>query len=286
MYENGFELNNGVKIPAIGYGTFPFHKELLNLVPIVIKHGYRMFDTAWMYHNEKVLGEALKNCGVKRDELFITSKVNVYQVYWGKWHHKLRSVLPPYKSVKRAYQESCNNLGLEYLDLYLVHYPYPNFERYWEQMSVLYENGLVRAVGVSSFQPDHLKKLKNVSDVVPAVNQIEMSPYQTNKVTFEYCRDKGIHVEAFSPFGRGLVTKELMAEPVLNCIAKNYNKSVAQIILRWLYQLGIDVLPRSGNEERIKENISFFDFELTPHEIEKIESLNRNINTVNGTIHR
>lgn len=283
-----FILNNGVEIPAVGYGTFPLKEELNTIVPEAIKAGYQLFDTAWLYKNEEYLGKALKDyvlTGGKRSDFFVTSKVNCYQIYAGNLHHKLRKILPPYKSVKKAYRESCERLGLEWVDLYLIHYPYPNFEYYWEQMVGLYSQKEVRAIGVSSFSQKDLERLASVSEVKPSVNQIEMSPYNTNKGILGYCKAHEIQVEAFSPFGRGLVTSELMKEPILCRLAKEKNKSVAQIILRWLNQCGVVVIPRSSNASRIKENIDIWGFELSEDEIKEIDSLNKNLSTINGVRH-
>ncbi len=284
-----FILNNGVEMPAIGFGTFPLKEELLSIIPETIKAGYKLYDTAWLYENEEFLGKAINTSilsgGSKREDFFITSKVNCYQIYAGKIHHKLRKILPPYKSVANAYKESCERLRVEWLDLYLIHYPYPNFEKYWEQMVDIYMRKEVKAIGVSNFRQDDLKRLSNFSIVKPVVNQVEMSPYNTNKGILEYCKTNGIQVEAFSPFGRGLVTSELMNEPILCRLAEKNDTTVAQIILRWLNQCGVVVIPRSSNLARIKANVDIWNFSLTDKEMLQIDSLNKNLSTINGVRH-
>lgn len=273
-------------MPSIGFGTYPLKQELITIIPTVLNAGYRLLDTAWLYQNEHILGEILKTQkNIKREDLFITSKVNCYQIYAGKLHHKLRRVLPPYKTIEKAYIESCDRLRVDYIDLYLIHYPYPNFVYYWKQMENLYQSKKVRAIGVSNFGVKDLDLLRKESSIIPAVNQVEMSPYHTNKEILDYCRAQGIQVEAFSPFGRGLVTTKLMNEPILCEISKIKKKSVGQVILRWLNQLGVIVIPRSSNPSRIKDNINIFDFDLSDSEMRRIDSLNKGISTVNGVIH-
>ena len=279
------QLNNEAFIPAIVMGTFPLRgMELQKLIPSAIELGYRAFDTAWLYKNEVDLGIGIRKSNIPREQLFLSSKLNIGDLYMGRFHHKLRSILPQYKSVRKSYFQSCQRLEVGYLDLYLLHYPYPYFKKYWKEMVALYDEGLIKAIGVSSFKPEHLQALHEVSAIVPAINQIEMNPFNTNKKTLDYCNEHNIRVEAFSPFGRGLLSAQLFSNPTLLAIAKNHNKSVAQVILRWLRQLGVIAIPRSNKIYKLKENLDTADFELSIDEMTEIDSLNQNTTTINGQI--
>lgn len=261
-------------MPAIGYGTYPLKDELLSLVPSAINDGCRLIDTAWKYQNECQIGEAIKssNC----TDLFVESKLNIRQLYPCSWHHKLRAFLPPLHTVESLYDGSCKRLGLDRLNLYFMHYPYPTYQKIWREMVHLYEKKKVDAIGVCSFSKKQLQSVIDESQITPMVNQIEMHPYNTNKETLQFCNEKNIRVMAFSPFGGGLITQRLFADDVLTTIAKEYNKTVSQVILRWIIQLGVVPVFKSSKANRIKENLDVFDFELTTAQIEKIDSLNKN----------
>ena len=267
-------LNNGVKIPAVGLGTWPYlGDELMDVMEKAWDVGYRRFDTAWMYNNETVIGEFIKKKNIKRDEIFITSKLHINNLYLHRYHYRYPNIRV--RSVKRAYKDSCRRLGVEVIDLFLLHWPFPGYLKMWEELTKLYLEGKVRAIGVSSFMPKHLEVLKEVSDVVPAVNQIEMHPYNSRNDVVEYCLNNGIIPEAYSPLGTGLRTQDLINNPVLSKIGSKNNVGVAQVILRWLYQQGVLSVPRTNKIEKLRQNISIFDFDLSPEDMNEINNLNK-----------
>lgn len=268
-----YRLYNGIEIPTIGFGTFPLKDELLSLVPSAIEDGCRLFDTAWKYKNECQLGKAIKTTG--QTNIFIESKLNIKQLYPYSWLHKLRSIIPPLHSVENLYDGSCKRLGLERLNLYLLHYPYPTFKSIWKEMVNLYNKGRVDSIGVCSFSIKQLQSIIDETGFLPMVNQIEIHPYHTNKDTLSFCKSNGIHVLAISPLGGGFLTSQLMTDDVLVGIAKNCKKSVSQIILRWLIQLGVTPVFKTSNVNRIKENLNVFDFELSLQQMRQIDLLNR-----------
>lgn len=274
-------LNNGVKMPLVGIGTFPYKgEELKEVLQICYDAGYRLIDTAWLYQNEVEIGDFLK--ANKIQDVFVTSKLHFDQIYW-YYNQHLRIGIRK-SSIRRAYLGSQKRLGLSQIDLYLLHAPFKNFKYLYTAITKLYTEGMIKAVGVSNFSINNLEQLKECSDIVPAVNQIEMNPFNSNRSLIDYCKSRGIVVEAFSPFGRGLLTKEIMDEPKLKELSRKYDKSVAQVILRWLTQQGIVAIPRSNKVEKIRQNISIFDFNLTDAEIDEIYGINKNIRTVGGKI--
>ncbi|MDQ7737335.1 aldo/keto reductase family protein [Prevotella corporis] len=274
-------LNNGVKMPMVGLGTFPLKgKPLQELIKQTFDLGYTLYDTAWLYKNERDISIGINQNNINRDELFLTSKLHINDLYYSfhpRFNIRLRS-----KSVKKAFEKTCQRLGTDYLDLYLIHFPFDGFEWMWEELIQLYNERKVRAIGVSSFKPEHLKKLSEVSDILPAVNQIEISPYNTRKDIIEYCNQRNITVEAYSPFGRGMLTKQILSDPVLVDIAKEVDRSVAQVILRWLYQMHVISIPRSNKLFKLKQNINIFDFELNKKQMNCIDGLNKNLHTGGG----
>lgn len=274
-------LNNGIIMPLIGLGTYPYKgDELRSVLELCWNEGYRLFDTAWLYNNETVLGEFLQT--KNRNEVFVTSKLHVNQLYY---YYNYRFNLGIRKtSVSKAYQGSCERLGVNQVDLYLLHAPFNNCCKLYASIVKLYDQGAMKAIGVSNFTEKDLAKLLSTTDVVPAVNQIEMNPLNSNRRLIDYCHSKGIVVEAFSPFGRGMLTKEIIENPVLSEIGKKNNKTVAQVVLRWLTQQGIVAIPRSNKIEKIRQNISVFDFKLTDAEVDAIYGLNKNIHTIGGKI--
>jgi len=277
-------LNNGILMPMVGLGTFPMKGNELNSVFLkAISLGYRSFDTAWLYKNEIEIGEAIQQASVLRSNIWLTSKVHIddcYYFYHPRYHIQLRK-----KSVRKAYEESLRRLNTDYLDLYLIHGAWmPACFSFWKEMEELYHEGRIRAIGVSNFGINELQQLINSSSVIPAVNQIEISPYNTNKKIIAFCENHKIRVEAYSPFCRGLLTKQLLSEPIILEIAARKERSSAQIVLRWLIQQNIVVIPRSNKSEKLRENIHIFDFELSLEDMEKIDSLNRNIHTTGNQI--
>ncbi|WHY55533.1 aldo/keto reductase [Peribacillus simplex] len=258
-------LHNGVKMPWFGLGVFKVEEgpELVNAVKAAIKHGYRSIDTAAIYENEEGVGqgirEGIKEAGISRDDLFVTSKV---------WNADLG-----YESAIAAYEKSLKKLGLEYLDLYLIHWPVEGkYKEAWRALETLYKEGKVKAIGVSNFQIHHLKDLLEDAEVKPMVNQVECHPRLTQKEVQAFCKEQGIQLEAWSPLMQG----ELLDNDVLQAIATKHGKSVAQVILRWDIQNGIVTIPKSTKEHRIVENSSIFDFELTEEEMNQIDGLNQN----------
>ncbi len=258
-------LHNGVKMPWFGLGVFKVEEgpELVNAVKVAVKHGYRSIDTAAIYENEEGVGqgirEGLKEAGISREDLFVTSKV---------WNADLG-----YESTIAAYEKSLKKLGLEYLDLYLIHWPVEGkYKEAWRALETLYKEGKVKAIGVSNFQIHHLKDLMEDAEVKPMVNQVECHPRLTQKEVQAFCKEQGIQLEAWSPLMQG----ELLDNEVLQAIATKHGKSVAQVILRWDLQNGIVTIPKSTKEHRIVENSSVFDFELTEEEMNQIDGLNQN----------
>ncbi|MEH7082244.1 aldo/keto reductase [Neobacillus drentensis] len=254
-------LSNGVKMPWFGLGVFKVEEgpELVNAVKAAIKHGYRSIDTAAIYGNEEGVGQGIRESGIAREDLFVTSKV---------WNADLG-----YESTLAAYQTSLEKLGVEYLDLYLIHWPVAGkYKEAWRALETLYKEGRVRAIGVSNFQVHHLEDLLKDAEIKPMVNQVEYHPLLTQNEVQTFCRENGIQMEAWSPLMQG----QLLDNEVLAGIAAKYNKSVAQIILRWDLQNGVVTIPKSTKEHRIIENSQVFDFELTQEDMYQINELNKN----------
>lgn len=258
-------LSNGVKMPWFGIGVFKVEEgpDLVNSVKAAIKNGYRSVDTAAIYGNEEGVGqgirEGLQLAGISREELFLTSKV---------WNADLG-----YEATIAAYETSLKKLGLDYLDLYLIHWPVEGkYEDAWRALETLYKEGRVKAIGVSNFQIHHLENLMKDAEIKPMVNQVEYHPRLTQKELQVFCQEQGIQLEAWSPLMQG----QLLDNQVLQEIANKYNKSVAQVILRWDLQNGVVTIPKSIKEHRIIENSTVFDFELTKDDMERIDGLNQN----------
>ncbi|MGP0688335.1 aldo/keto reductase [Priestia aryabhattai] len=258
-------LHNGVKMPGFGLGVFKVEEgpELVKAIKVAIKHGYRSIDTAAIYGNEEGVGqgirEGLKEAGISRENVFVTSKV---------WNADLG-----YDATIAAYETSLKKLGLDYLDLYLIHWPVEGkYKEAWRALETLYKEGKVKAIGVSNFQVHHLKDLMEDAEIKPVINQVEYHPRLTQKELQAFCEKHHIQLEAWSPLMQG----ELLDNEVLTEIANKHNKSVAQVILRWDVQNGIITIPKSTKEHRIVENASIFDFELTKEEMERIDELNQN----------
>lgn len=253
-------LHNGVKMPWMGLGVFKVSEgeEVIQSVKAAIKNGYISIDTASVYKNEEGVGQAIKESGVPREELFITTKL---------WNAD-----QGYESTLKAFETSLNNLGLDYLDLYLIHWPGKDkYKETWKAFEKLYKEGRVRAIGVSNFQVHHLEDLISTAEIKPMVNQVEFHPHLTQKELLAFCKKEGIQLEAWSPLKQG----QLLNEPVIEDIAHKYNKSVAQVILRWDLQHGVVTIPKSIKEHRIIENANIFDFELSVEDMEKIDGLNQ-----------
>ncbi|MEH7349344.1 aldo/keto reductase [Gottfriedia acidiceleris] len=253
-------LHNGVKMPRLGLGVFKVSdgEEVVESVKAAIRNGYISIDTAAIYKNEEGVGQAIKESGIAREELFVTSKV---------WNSD-----QGYETTLQAFETSLNLLGLDYLDLYLIHWPgVDKYKDTWKALEKLYKDGRVRAIGVSNFQIHHLQNLMSDCEIKPMVNQVEFHPHLSQKELLAFCKNEGIQMEAWSPLKQG----QLLEEPVLTKIAQKYNKSVAQVILRWDLQHDVVTIPKSIKEHRIVENANIFDFELTQEDMENIDSLNQ-----------
>ncbi|MGO3608231.1 MAG: aldo/keto reductase [Enterococcus sp.] len=256
------KLNNGQMIPQLGLGVFKVQDadDLKRAVAEALKDGYRHFDTATIYHNEEWLGEALAQSDVKREDLFITSKV---------WNSNTT-----YDETIAAFHESLKKLQTDYLDLYLIHWPSEGYNEKWRAMESLYNDGLIKSIGVSNFEKPHLEKLMTTATIKPTVDQIETHPYFQQKELHEYLKSLDIVHEAWGPLGQG--KSNVLEDPVLTKIAEAHSKTVAQVILRWHLQRDIIVIPKSVHEERIAQNIDVFDFTLTEEEMSMIASIDKN----------
>jgi 2,5-diketo-D-gluconate reductase A len=254
-------LNNGVTIPQLGFGVFLIPPEETKQATLAaLEVGYRHIDTAQMYGNEKQVGEAVRESGVDRDDVFVTSKLN------NGFH--------AYDDALNAFDQSMKDLGFDYLDLFLVHWPLPNvgdFVETWKAMEEISRSGRVKAIGVSNFQRHHLQRLFDETETVPAVNQIEVHPYLVQDDLRAFDAEHGIATESWSPIARGKV----LEDPVLSRIAQVHGKTIAQVTLRWHIQRGDIVFPKSITRSRVEENFDVFDFELSGEEIDEIATLNR-----------
>lgn len=255
------KLNNGVEMPILGFGVFqiPDAEECERSVYEAIQAGYRLIDTAAVYLNEEAVGRAIKRSGVSREELFITTKLWVQDA--------------GYESAKKAFERSLQRLQLDYLDLYLIHQPYGDVHGSWTALEELYFEKKVRAIGVSNFHPDRVMDLIVHHEVVPAVNQIEIHPFQQQTETQRFLEENGVQLESWGPFAEG--KNNLFQNELLSSIGKKYNKTVAQVVLRWLTQRGVVAIPKSVRQERIVENFNIFDFELNPEDMDVIATLDQ-----------
>ncbi|MCF2647848.1 aldo/keto reductase [Niallia circulans] len=255
-------LHNGVEMPWLGLGVFLVKdgEEVVNSVKAALEVGYRSIDTAAAYKNEEGVGKAIAESNVPREELFITTKV---------WNAD-----QGYEATLAAFDVSMKKLGLDYLDLYLIHWPLPSQGKFldtWKALEQLYKDGRVRAIGVSNFKVHHLEEIIANSEIVPMVNQVEYHPRFNQRELHDFCKKHGIQLEAWSPLMQG----GLLEEPILVELAKKYNKSPAQIIIRWDIQTGVVTIPKSVKPHRIAENKDVFDFELSEEDMDKISALNQ-----------
>ncbi|TVY09080.1 aldo/keto reductase [Paenibacillus cremeus] len=255
------ELNNGVKMPILGYGVFqiPDHEQCERCVLDAIEVGYRLIDTAQGYGNEAAVGKAIRKCGVPREELFITTKI------WISTYG--------YENAKKSIEGSLERLQLDYIDLLLIHQPFNDYYGTYRAMEELYKEGKLRAIGVSNFYPDRLIDLIKFNEVVPAVNQVETHVFNQQVKAREIMKKYGVQIQAWAPFAEG--KNNLFSNETLNAIGDKYNKSSAQVALRYLIQIGVSVIPKTVNKERMKQNIEVFDFELTTEDMDAIAALDR-----------
>ena len=257
------KLNNGVEMPILGFGVFQVTdlNECERSVYDAIQAGYRLIDTAASYQNEEAVGKAIKRSGVPREELFITTKLWVQNA--------------GYESTKKAFEKSLKRLQLDYLDLYLIHQPFNDVHGSWRAMEELYQEGRTRAIGVSNFQPDRLTDLIAFNKIVPAINQIETHPFNQQIEAQKFLKENGVQHESWGPFAEG--KNDLFKNELLSSIGKKYNKSIAQVVLRWLTQRGIVAIPKSVRKERIEENFNIFDFLLSDEDMQSIQTLDQKV---------
>jgi diketogulonate reductase-like aldo/keto reductase len=257
------KLNNGVEMPLLGFGVFQVSdpSECERSVYDAIQTGYRLIDTAASYMNEEAVGNALRKSGVPREELFITTKLWIQDA--------------GYDATKKAFERSLNKLQLDYLDLYLIHQPYGDVHGSWRAMEELNRKGKVRAIGVSNFQPDRVMDLISFNEIVPAVNQIETHPFHQQIETQKFLQENAIQHESWGPFAEG--KNDLFKNELLASVGKKYDKSIAQVVLRWLTQRGIVAIPKSVRKERMEENFNVFDFQLSDEDMQTIQSLDQKV---------
>ncbi len=255
-------LNNGIEMPILGFGVFQVKDldECERSVVDAIETGYRLIDTAQSYGNEKAVGKAIKGSGVAREDLFITTKLWIQS--------------NGYEGTKKAFENSLKKLQLDYLDLYLIHQPFGDVYGEWRAMEELYKEGKMRAIGVSNFQPDRLIDLIIHNEIVPAVNQIETHPFHQQIETQKFLQENNVRIESWGPFAEG--KNNLFHNELLASIGKKYNKTIAQVVIRWLIQRGVIAIPKSVRKERMEENFSVFDFELSAEDMEAIKTLDTN----------
>jgi diketogulonate reductase-like aldo/keto reductase len=257
-------LNNGVQMPVFGLGTYQMRsgKETRDAVLYALKIGYRLIDTAAMYGNEKEVGEAVRASGIPREEIFVTTKL------WNSDHG--------YDRALAGFEESRKKLGLDYVDLYLIHWPVERLRREsWRALETLLAEGKCRAIGVSNYMTWHLDELLESSSTVPAVDQVEFSPYLHLSDLLEYCRSHPIQLESYSPLTKG----HMLMDPKLRELAAGYSKSPAQILIRWALQKEVVVIPKSSRKERIKENSEVFDFAISEQDMKLLDSFDRDLRT-------
>jgi len=260
---NFVTLNNGLNMPQLGYGVWKVpDEEAASAVGRALETGYRLIDTAMVYKNERGVGQAIKESSIPREELFVTTKV---------WNGD-----QGYNQTLRAYEESLERLGLDYIDLYLIHWPTPKFDDYvdtYKAMEKIYHDGRVKAIGVCNFEIEHLERILAECEVKPVLNQIECHPYLIQQDLKEFCAKHNIFIEAWSPLDQG---GEVLKDDVVQKIAESHSKTPAQVVLRWHLQNDTVVIPKSVTPSRIEENFNVFDFELNAEEMNQITQLNRN----------
>lgn len=253
------KLNNGVEMPILGFGVFQIQDlgECEKSVSDALEVGYRLIDTAASYQNESAVGNAIKNSGIARDALFITTKLWIQS--------------DGYEGTKRAFEKSLNELQLDYIDLYLIHQPYGDVFGSWRAMEELYKARKVRAIGVSNFHPDRLIDLIVHNEIVPAVNQVETHTFHQQIDNQQFMVENNVQIESWGPFAEG--RNNLFQNELLSSIGNKYDKSIAQVVLRWLTQRGVVAIPKSIRKERMAENFNIFDFELSAEDMELIKTL-------------
>lgn len=255
-------LNNGIQMPILGFGVFQVKdlNECERSVVDAIQTGYRLIDTAQSYENEEAVGNAIKRSGVARKDLFITTKLWIQS--------------NGFEGTKKAFENSLKRLQLDYLDLYLIHQPFGDVYGEWRSMEDLYKEARIKAIGVSNFQPDRLMDLIIHNDIVPAVNQVETHPFHQQTDVQKFLQENNVQIESWGPFAEG--KNNLFHNDLLAGIGKKYNKTIAQVVIRWLTQRGVVAIPKSVRKERMEENFNIFDFQLSTEDMEAIKTLDTN----------
>jgi len=262
--DSAVTLNNGITMPLLGLGMYQARSdgEAQQAVQWALEAGYRLIDTAQYYRNEKAVGEAIRRSAIPREEIFVTTKL------WNTDHG--------YDRARSAFEASCQRLGLDVIDLYLIHWPVERLRgESWRALEKLYAEGKCRAIGVSNYTVRHLEELLHTAGVVPAVNQVEFSPYLYQKELLAYCQAHGIQLEAYSPLTKG----QRLRDPNLVAIAQTYQKTPAQILIRWALQHKVVVIPKSTNRGRIRENADVFDFEISPEDMARLDAFDETLRT-------
>lgn len=255
-------LSNGVQMPMEGFGVFQIPNDACEAVVLTaLKTGYRLIDTASSYQNEKAVGEAIRKSGIPRAELFITTKAYIQEM--------------GYEKTKLAFERSLKNLGLDYLDLYLIHMPFGDYYGAWRAMEELYEQGKIRAVGICNFLPDRLLDLRKNVRIRPMINQIEHHPHDQRDEELALMKKMGVQPEAWAPFAEGL--KGMFSEPLILELAQKYHKTPGQILLRWNIENGCVVIPKTVHESRMRENLDIWDFQLSKQDLERMKELDKGV---------
>ena len=262
MDEKYRTLYNGIKMPSIGFGTYKSgnDEDTARIVKYALEIGYRQIDTASFYGNEVGVGKGIKDSGIKREEIFLVTKL------WNDDHG--------YENTIKAFNKSLERLQVEYIDLYLIHWPNKLNAETWRAFEYLYKIGKVKAIGVCNFKIGHLEELKATAEIMPMVNQVEIHPLSSKDIMLDYCNKNNIQLVAWSPIMRG----KIFSNELIIALAEKYKKTIAEVILRWHIQRGVIPIPKSSNEERIKENIDVFDFEISKEDMDIIDSLNEGNN--------
>ncbi len=253
-------LSNGVEMPKIGLGVYKISDAQQDSIILALQNGYKHIDTAAFYHNEEMIADAIHKSGIKREDIFITTKL------WNSDHGV--------KKTKEAFEASLKRLKTDYIDLYLIHWPSPKYVESWRIVEQLYKEGKIRAIGVANFEEKHLETLIAQTEIMPMVDQVQTNPFKQQLKLHEYLEKKHILHEAWGPFGQG--NQSLFSNPVLTEIASKYGKTSAQVMLRWNLERNISVIPKSVNPERLKQNLDIFDFSLSIEDLERIKRLNTN----------
>lgn len=279
LYET---LINGVQVPLVGLGTYKIpNEEMRAVLQKAFECGYRKIDTARYYKNEEAIGKAISEIGIPRNELFITTKMDVESLYKSIsfWGHRRK--LPIRKqSLRSALLQQLERLQTDYVDMYLLHAAIPKYYKYWgKEVKKLYNEGLVKSFGVCSFTKRDFELYEAELNDLPMINQVEISPYNTNKEIISYCKGKGVQLEAFATFGttkkNPVAATDLLENEIIINISKKYGKTPSQVILRWVLEQGISVVPKARSEKHLLENIDVFDFELSADEMQSIDTLNK-----------